>query len=309
MINSRISNEFIERWQDFYGETQTQEILSSLNQVDPRIIAPNTFYTNLWELKKLLEKRGFKFEVNSSFSCLITKYEPFNIVATPEYLAGLFSIQAMTSLIPPRRLKPSSKAIVADLAASPGIKTCFLAQEMKNKGSIIAFEKTKRRISALRSNISRMGVLNTVVLNCDSFHFPELQIKVNNILLDAPCSGTGLKLAKNKRLEQRQLTDISRQSKKQKRLLDNAWGQLKKGGTMVYSTCSLEPEEGEVQINRFLQRYPEQVELLPLGLKIGSSGYETKWEEKFNSMLKYSRRILPAVGFDGFFVALIRKVF
>jgi NOL1/NOP2/sun family putative RNA methylase len=309
MINSRISNEFVYRWRNFYGEKQTQEILNTLDQVDPRIIAPNTFYTNLWELKELLEKRGFKFKVNSSFSCLITQYEPFNIVATPEYLAGLFSIQAMTSLIPPSRLKPSSNAIVADLAASPGIKTCFLAQEMKNKGSIIAFEKTKRRISALRSNISRMGVLNTVVLNCDSLYFPELQVKVDNILLDAPCSGTGLKLAKNKRLEQRQLTDINRQSRIQKKILESAWGQLKEGGTMVYSTCSLEPEEGEAQIHRFLQRYPEQIELLPLDLKIGFPGYETKWEEKLNPMLKYSRRILPAIGFDGFFVALIRKVF
>ena len=130
MINSSISNEFLKRWKNFYGTTQTQKILSALNQVDPRIIAPNILYINIVQLKNLLEKRGFKFEVNNFYSCLLTEYEPYNIVSTPEYLAGLFSIQAMTSMIPPRILKPSSKAIVADLAASPGIKTCFLSSTL-----------------------------------------------------------------------------------------------------------------------------------------------------------------------------------
>jgi len=98
-----------------------------------------------------------------------------------------------------------------------------------------------------------MGVFNAVVMNCDSLNFPELQIKVDYILLDAPCSGTGLKLAKNKRLEQRHLKDIIKHSKIQQGLLDIAWSQLKTGGTMVYSTCSLEPEEGEVPGTKKIQ--------------------------------------------------------
>lgn len=308
MVHEAISNDFVKRWKDFYGKTETKEILKALYQTDPRVIAPNVLRITINQLKQSLEKRGFRFHISSSFSCLITDYEPFNIVATPEYLTGQFSIQALTSVIPPRSLNPSPEAIVADLTASPGIKTCLLAQVMENTGTIFAFEKAKKRIPALKANISRMGIFNTVVLNCDALLFPDLQIKVDHILLDAPCSGTGLKLAKNKRLEQRLLTDISRQSLIQQQLLDSAWDQLKIGGTLAYSTCSLEPEEGEVQIHNFLHRHPEQAELLPLRIDIGLPGSETHWIEKLNPMLKNTCRIFPAQGIDGFFITMMRKV-
>jgi len=308
MINSSISNEFIKRWENFYGIAQTQKILSALNQVDPRIIAPNTLYINIVQLKELLENRGFKFKVNESYSCLLTEYEPYNIVATPEYLAGLFSIQAMTSVIPPRILKPSSKAIVADLAASPGIKTCLLAELMKNTGTILAIEKAKKRIPALKSNLARMGIHNTVILNGDARQFPKLAIQVDHILLDAPCTGTGLKLRKNKRLERRVLNDVNRHSKIQREMLEESWKQLKLNGTLVYSTCSLEPEEGEGLINSFLTRHEDQVQILPLEFNMGIPGSKTKWIERCESQIKHTRRIFPDQGIDGFFIALMEKV-
>ncbi len=303
-----IPSEFIKRWENFYGKSQTRIILSHLKQKDPRIIVANKIKIETSDLKYCLEKKGFKFSLAHEFDGLIIRYEPFNIVSTPEYLSGYFTIQSLTSLIPPRSLKPVSKAVVADLTASPGIKTCLLAQEMNNDGTILAIEKSKKRIPALRANIARLGIWNTIVLNLNALLFPKIGIKVDNILLDAPCSGTGLKIAKNKRILAKSLEDVFRHVDLQYKLLENAWQQLKPNGTLVYSTCSLEPEEGEVQISNFLNKHASEAILLPVPYDTGISGENINWKTPLHHQLKNSRRIFPDIGHDGFFVACIKKV-
>ncbi|MFX0016762.1 MAG: NOL1/NOP2/sun family putative RNA methylase [Candidatus Hermodarchaeota archaeon] len=303
-----IPSVFIKRWEAFYGKSRTNSIITHLKQKDSRIIVPNLLKTEFSLLKLQLEREAFKFEKTINFNGLIVRSEPFNIVSTPEYLSGMFSIQAITSLIPPLSLPLSTDDVVADLTASPGIKTCFLAQRMKNQGTIIAIEKSKNRIPALKANIVRMGVINSIVLNFDAKMFPELDIFVDHILLDAPCSGTGLKLTKNKRLGSRKIKDIFRHAKQQELLLNNAWKQLKPNGTLVYSTCSLEPEEGEVQINQFLRRNSKEATILPIPFESGSPGNETNWKSPLHSQLAKTKRIFPKIGYDGFFIAMLKKV-
>ena len=308
MKGETIPDVFIERWERFYGISITKSIVSNLKQTNPKIIVHNSLKIESSDLKIRLEKKGFQFDELTEFNGLIVKFEPFSIVSTPEYLAGMFSIQALSSLIPPLSLQPSPQDIVADLTASPGIKTCILAQQMQNQGTIMAIEKSKQRISALKANIVRMGVINTIILNFDSTLFPKLKISVDSILLDAPCSGTGLKLAKNKRLGPRMLKDITRQVQRQKLLLNAAWSQLKPNGTLVYSTCSLEPEEGEVQISNFLDNHENEAMLFPITLNVGSPGDKTNWISPLNPQLSKTLRIFPKLGYDGFFAAVIKKV-
>ncbi len=303
-----IPEKFIERWEIFYGKSRTKSIITNLRKNDPRIIVPNSLKTEISRLKIQLERKNFKFEKTNEFNALIVKSEPFNIVSTPEYLSGMFSIQALSSLIPPLSLHPSPNTIVADLTASPGIKTSLLAQQMNNQGTIIAIEKSKSRIPALKANLARMGVWNTIILNFDSTLFPELDIQVDHILLDAPCSGTGLKLIKNKRLGPRILKDIFRLAQRQQILLENAWKQLKPNGTLVYSTCSLEPEEGEVQINNFLDHHENEAMLLSIPFDIGSPGNKTTWDKPLHPQLAKTKRIFPKQGYDGFFTAILKKV-
>jgi NOL1/NOP2/sun family putative RNA methylase len=308
MRENIIPEVFIERWERFYGINNTKSIISNLKRSDSKIIVHNSLKIESSDLKRQLEKKGFKFEEANEFNGLIVKFEPFNIVSTPEYLAGMFSIQALSSIIPPVSLRPTRQSIVADLTASPGIKTCFLAQQMHNQGTIIAIEKSKQRISALKANIARMGVMNTIILNFDSILFPKLNIYVDYILLDAPCSGTGLKLPKNKRLGPRMLKDISRQVRRQKLLLEAAWSQLKPNGTLVYSTCSLEPEEGEVQISNFLNQHENEAVLSPPPFNLGIPGDKTNWKSSLHPQLSRTLRIFPKPGYDGFFTAIVKKV-
>ncbi len=309
MSQDSISKEFIERWDSFYGKERTEIIVTNLRKTDPRIIFPNCLKIDLSTLKNQLEVKNFNFTYIKEFNGLIVEDEPFSIVSTPEYLGGLFSIQAVTSIFPPRILKPSPHSIVLDMTASPGIKTCLLAQEMKNQGLIIAIEKSKSRLPALKANIARMGISNTIILNFNAIDLYKLNIQVDHILLDAPCSGTGLKLSKNKRLEPKTLNDIFRHAKQQEILLESAWNQLKPGGTLIYSTCSLEPEEGEKQIFDFILNHEHEATLLPLSIINGISGADTKWDNSIHPHLKETRRILPKTGFDGFFIALLQKRF
>ena len=308
MHNGAFSLEFIKRWNSFYGTERTRNIQKALLEEDPKVITPNSLITNKANLRNKLENSGFKFQNQTIHESLVLEYEPFNVVSTPEYLSGLFTIQAHTSLIPPKSLNPTPGKTVADLTSSPGIKTCLLAQIMKNKGLIVAFEKSKQRIPALKANISRLGVFNTVVLNCDALNISYLKTHFDHILLDAPCSGTGLKLGKNKRMKKRTIGDISRQANIQEKLLEKAWKHLKVEGTLVYSTCSLEPEEGEYQINQFVVKHENEVEILPIPIEMGVSGSKIRSQKKFNSQMINTRRIFPSPGVDGFFVALLRRV-
>jgi NOL1/NOP2/sun family putative RNA methylase len=308
MNNGSFSREFLKRWESFYGKDQAGNIQEALGRDDPKVLAPNSLVINKTQLKTKLEKVGFKFANDFFDESLVLEREPFKIVSTPEYLSGLFTIQAQTSLIPPKSLNPSSGKIVADLAASPGIKTSLLAQLMKNKGKIVAFEKSQQRLSALKANIARLGIFNTIILHCDALNVSCLNTTFDHILLDAPCTGTGLKIGKNKRIKRRTIKDISRQANIQKLLLESAWKQLKVGGTLVYSTCSLEPEEGELQINDFVEKYESEVEILRIPINYGISGIETISPGNYNPQIVNTRRIFPSPGMDGFFVALLKRV-
>jgi len=308
MNNGAFSREFTKRWESFYGKTQTKYILNSLHEAETKVITPNVLRIRKAELRDNLEKLGFKFSDRGFDESLVLEREPFKIVSTPEYLSGLFTIQAQSSLIPPKSLNPASNSIVADLAASPGIKTSHLAQIMKNSGTIFALEKSLKRLPALKANIARLGVFNTIILHCDALNFSHLKTTVDHILLDAPCSGTGLRIGKNKRTKQRVIGDISRHANIQRRMLEKGWSQLKVGGTLVYSTCSLEPEEGEFQINQFIEKYENEVETLPISFKYGVSGIETQYQVNYNPQINKTRRIFPSPGFDGFFIALLKRV-
>jgi NOL1/NOP2/sun family putative RNA methylase len=308
MNNGAFSREFVKRWELFYGKSQTKGILKALHKEDPKVLTPNILRISKTELRENLEKVGFKFGDQDFEESLVLEREPYKIVSTPEYLAGLFSIQAQTSLIPPKSLNPIPGNIVADLAASPGIKTSHLAQIMKNTGTIFAFEKSQNRLPALKANIARMGVFNTIILHCDALNISRLNTSLDHILLDAPCSGTGLKQGKNKRIKKRVISDISRHANIQRKMLEKAWIQLKVEGTIVYSTCSLEPEEGEYQIDEFVKRHEYEVEILPIPFKYGVSGIETKYEKTYSPQIINTSRILPSRGLDGFFIALLKRV-
>jgi len=223
-----------------------------------------------------------------------------------EHALGYIYIQEAASMIPPLALAPEETDLVLDIAAAPGSKTTQLASIMHNKGSIIANDVEIPRLKALSINLQRCGVLNTIITFQQGRYFKNFQF--DKILLDAPCSGTGAIRKSLKTLLMWNPNMIRRLAGMQKQLIKTAFQNLKENGILVYSTCSLEPEENEAVIDYLLKEF-DAAKLEKINLPLKSSPAVLEFEKnKYHPCIKDCFRIWPQDNdTEGFFVAKIRK--
>jgi tRNA (cytosine49-C5)-methyltransferase len=222
-----------------------------------------------------------------------------------EHFLGYFYVQEAASMLPPLVLDIKDK--ILDMCAAPGSKTGQIAAMMKNKGLIIANDYNYIRIKALSLNLQRLGVMNAIITNMKGYFIKE---RFDSILLDAPCSGTGTIRKSPGTLDIYNPNMIRKLCADQKGLINNAFKILNKWGSLVYSTCSLEPEENEGVINFLLNRYDNvKVEKIKFkGLKTSEPILEFEGK-KYNNEIKKCIRIWPQDNdTDGFFLAKIRKI-
>ncbi|MEM0215236.1 MAG: NOL1/NOP2/sun family putative RNA methylase [Archaeoglobaceae archaeon] len=289
----------IRRWLQFFGE-EAIKIVEAFEKGIPKYIRVNTIKLSEEELLKRLRERGFKLEKTEVPFCYEVLEERYSIGATPEYLMGYYYIMDKSSCIPPLVLDPKPDDVVVDLSASPGGKTTFLAMLMKNRGVILAVEPQKERLQALIDNVNRMGAMNVAILNMDGRDFPKLGIKADKVLLDAPCTGEGIIFKDKTRKTDRGKEDIKFCSSLQRELIISAFDSLKPNGVLVYSTCSLTPEENEFVVEHLLER--RRAELLDIE-------YGEKALNLTNFDLSKAKRLYPHKNrCAGFFIAKIRKI-
>jgi NOL1/NOP2/sun family putative RNA methylase len=311
-FSRKISREYgydefiIRRWERFFGRGEALKLVKGMEKV-PKYLRVNTLKIKERELVERLERRGFRIEKTEIDYCYEILEERYSAGATPEYLMGYYYLMDKSSCIPPLVLQPEEKDVVVDFAASPGGKTTMLAQLMGNKGVILALEVNRERIEALKDNIQRMGVMNTAIIKMDATKFHEVGIKADKILLDAPCSGEGIIHKDPSRKVSRGAKDIEFCSTLQRKMVYSAIESLKRGGVMVYSTCSLTPEENEYVISDLLG-YCEQkgveveLEEIPFGEK-------ALILPDVRKEVKVARRFYPHIHkCSGFFVAKLRKI-
>jgi len=230
----------------------------------------------------------------------------FAVGAMPEYLQGYYYLQEAASQLPAEILEPQPGELVLDMCAAPGSKTTHLAMLMKNKGKIIALDANNPRLPSLQNNLERCGVTNAIVYKKDARYADDLKLLFDKILLDAPCSGNFAN--DEKWFEERKIEDLKQISKTQKQLLETALQILKPGGVLVYSTCSLEPEENELVIHDFLEKNPAAA-LEKIDIKIGEPGLTTVFGKKLSPEIAKCKRLWPhKTGTQGFFIAKIRKI-
>lgn len=234
------------------------------------------------------------------------------IGATPEYLSGQYILQAASSFLPVMALDPQENERVLDMAAAPGGKTTYISALMKNTGCIFANDANKARTKSLIANIHRLNCSNTIVCNYDAREFPKVIGGFDRILLDAPCSGTGV-IGKDQSVKtSRTPKDFIEIPHLQKQLLLSAIDSVDhtstNGGIIVYSTCSVMVEENEAVIDYALRKRPN-VKLIDTGLTIGKDGFTSFRGKKFDPSVKLSKRYYPHVyNVDGFFVAKFKKL-
>ncbi|KAI9140094.1 NOL1/NOP2/sun family-domain-containing protein [Paraphysoderma sedebokerense] len=294
----------------------TQQLISFLeaNEVPrPVTIRANTLKTTRRDLAQSLINRGVNLEPIGKWSKVGLQVfdAPVPIGATPEYLAGMYMLQAASSFLPVMALAPKENERVLDMSAAPGGKTTYIAALMKNTGLVFANDFSKDRTKALVANIHRLGVKNAVVCNYDGRQFPSVIGGFDRILLDAPCSGTGV-ISKDPAVKLNKTEkDFDMLSQLQKQLIlaaiDSVDANSSTGGYIVYSTCSVMVEENEDVVNYALKKRPN-VKLVETGLEFGEVGF-TKFRGKtFHPSLSLTKRYYPHThNMDGFFVAKFKK--
>ncbi|MDI6935980.1 NOL1/NOP2/sun family putative RNA methylase, partial [Serratia sp. Se-PFBMAAmG] len=193
--------------------------------------------------------------------------ESLPLGSVAEHLSGLFYIQEASSMLPVTALfdaAPSARQVM-DVAAAPGSKTTQMAALMQNEGAILANEYSASRVKVLHANISRCGVSNVALTHFDGRVFgAALPEQFDAILLDAPCSGEGVVRKDADALRNWTLESTEDIAATQRDLIDSAFHALQPGGTLIYSTCTLNQIENQQVIAWLQQRYPDAVEILPL---------------------------------------------
>lgn len=223
---------------------------------------------------------------------------------------GMIYVQEAASMIPAIVLDPKPNEVILDLCAAPGSKTTQLGQMMNNTGLLVANEVNGKRIRGLVYNVKRCGLLNEVIISIPGERIGNILPEYfDRILLDAPCSGEGTIRKSKAVLYHWGLKNIQKMAHIQKGLLVSGFKSLKCGGIMVYSTCTIAPEENEGVVDYLLRKFPE-AEILPITIPhFKFRPGVTKWEnESFDTRVKLCARILPQDNDTApFFIAKITK--
>lgn len=293
----------------------------------PVTIRTNTLRTRRRDLAQALINRGVNLEPIGKWTNVgLQVFESsVPIGATPEYLAGHYMLQAASSFLPVIALSPQPGERVLDMASAPGGKTTHMVALMENTGVVFANDANKARTKSLTANVHRLGCKNVVVCSYDGREFPKVMGGFDRVLLDAPCSGTGV-ISKDASVKTNKVRsplvhvgaaahgrcpqserDFALLSHLQKQLIlcaiDSVQPDSKTGGYLVYSTCSVTVDENEAVVDYALRKRPN-VKLVDTGLEFGRPGYTSFRGKNFNEKVSLTRRFYPHVhNMDGFYVA------
>jgi len=307
-------NDFmIEKFLQVFPVGEILEVLEANEVQRPVTIRTNSLKTRRRDLAQALINRGVNLDPVGKWSKvgLVVYSATVPLGATPEYLAGHYILQGASSLLPVMSLAPQEGERILDMASAPGGKTTHIAAVMKNTGMVLANDANRDRCKAVVGNCHRLGITNTVVCSHDGRMLPKVMTGFDRVLLDAPCSGTGVISKDQSAKQSKDDQDIHLCSHLQKELILAAIDCLdhksKTGGYLVYSTCSILPEENENVVDYVLRK--RHVKLVPTGLDFGVEGFTKYREKRYHPTMNLCKRYYPHThNMDGFFVAKIKKL-
>jgi len=269
----------------------------------PQAIRVNTVKTSDAKLLETLTGLGVKLvKVPYLDHGYIVEESGFSLGASIEYLLGLYSLQESASQYAAQTLAPSAGDTVLDMCAAPGGKTTQIAAYMGNRGLLYAVDADMKRTYALENNLERCGVENSLVYHGDATSL-DLGTQFSKVLLDAPCSGNYV--TDPSWFRNRGIMDVNRNAETQRTLLSAAVRRLEPVGTLLYATCSLEPEENELNIQWLLSNH--DVNLLEIRGP-GERGLTEVFGQKLSEELSKCHRFWPDTNHtQGFFLAKVVK--
>lgn len=313
MNSFALPDKFLDKLTKFIPASQRESVLKSFNQDKPTAFRVNTLKASILEVKEYLQQLGIPFQEVNWYQEALTIDPQFRIKLLESNLAkhGLVYLQSLSSMIPALILDPKPNERILDLAAAPGSKTSQLAVLTGNSGEIIANDKSRSRVYKLEAVLKSQGVTNTKII-CQMGQllwktYPEYFDKT---LLDAPCSMEGrFNTNDPKSYQDWSPNKVKQLSQMQKFLLRSAISCTKVGGIIVYSTCTLSPEENEDVIDWILDKEAWSIEIEKIDLKFdgGTPGIQEWGTKHYNTEVTKALRILPNEHMEGFFVAKLRK--
>lgn len=290
----------VKEWLDVYGLEQTEKLLAAFYQKSPLTIRVNQNRISPEKLKARLEARGLTVRKAPYVEGALS-IEGFDYLgALPEFQEGLFQVQDVSSMLAAEAAGSGSGDSCIDLCAAPGGKSLYLAERVGEKGHVDARDLTEYKADLIRDNAERLGVTNLAVSVKDARVLDETsREKADVVLADLPCSGLGV-LAKKTDIKYRMSPGQQEELQKlQREILKNAAAYVKPGGTLLYSTCTINKGENEEQVDWILQQTSlEAVSLDPC----------LPEELRSETTKKGYLQLLPGIhACDGFFIAKFRK--
>lgn len=271
----------IKMWKKQYGQESTIKLMEASNSRPVLCIRVNLMKTTVEELSHLLSEKGMVVD-KGRYSDIVLYISGSNILDLEEYKKGLFSIQDETSVLACQYLEPRPGDLVIDTCASPGGKTSAIGEMMDNRGKIISCDIYPHKLELIKKQADRLGItiIETKLLNGIKGD-KALSGKADKVLVDAPCSGLGV-IRKKPEIKYKEQKDIQKLIKVQSDILNNASYYVKPNGVLLYSTCTINKDENDEQIEKFIKTH-EDFEIL------------------------YEKQFLPTEGLDGFFICKMMK--
>lgn len=302
---------FVDRLKHITPEDKLKEVVETYNIEKPLSLRINTLKTDSKMVLGFLTSQKIKFKNVSWYSdaLIVDRSEKTKIVESFLYKEGYVYFQNLSSMLPAVIMDPKPNEKILDIAAAPGSKTSQIAQMMQNTGEIIANDISRQRLFRLISVIKTLGITNVKIMQIPGEHiWKKYPNYFDKVLTDAPCSMEGrFRLNDPKSYKDWSLKKIKVLSFLQKRLLHSAFYAVKPGGIIVYSTCTLGPEENEEVIQYLLDKESGYVEVINTEIKFDES--IKKWKNKtFDKAIGKTIRIFPTQEVEGFFVAKIRRL-
>jgi 16S rRNA (cytosine1407-C5)-methyltransferase len=282
------------------------------SHAEPTAIRINKLKSSEKQFIKFLDSHQIKFKkIEFNPDGLILEEDPLPLSHTLPFFTGGFQYQGISSQLPVILLDPQPGDYILDIAAAPGSKAAQIAALMQNDGLLAMNDNSYQRLQALNTNIQKSGALNTFTLNYRGERMGKLMPEYfNKILVDSPCTALGTLHSSPEVAGWWSYTKLDKLAGIQNYLLISALKALKVGGTLVYSTCSVTPEENEVLIDKILKKYP--VKIVSVKDDISSQfdpGIINYKNECLHKDLEFALRIWPHKhGMEGFFAVKLQKL-
>lgn len=311
---AQLPQAYLERITQLFSPTEVEQLIACAAEKRPTTFRVNTLKAIATEVFAELREHGFELEEQEWYTdAVVLKNKGLRDLEEERvYQEGMIYVQGFSSMVPALVLGPQPGESVLDIAAAPGSKTTQMAALMQNEGMILANDTSRVRLYKLEANLEKQGVsCVTKRHGLGEKLWKEFPAVFDKALVDVPCSMEGRFLtSKPKTIENWSERKVKDLSQRQAHLLHSAFSAVAPGGTLVYSTCTLNPEENEGVIEWLLKREKGNVAVLPIELP-GNFWHVplTEWHgRQYSEPISLTRRILTSEQFEGFYIAKLQRL-